>query len=1403
VDENVYQFIWSYHHLLLDGWSVSFVLKEVFDFYEAFCLGQNLHLEPSRPYQDYIAWLQQQDLVEAKAYWQQVLSGIHVPTPLGVDRALASSTTEEESYAGQQRHLSVAATAALQSFARQHQLTVNTLVQGAWALLLSCYSGQEDVVFGTTVFGRPPTLTGVESMVGLFINTLPMRIQVSSQTSLVEWLKQLQAQLWEMRSYEYSPLAQVQGWSEIPRGLPLFESIVVFENYPIDTSFHEQNRSLNICQEGCFERANYPLTVAAMPSEELLLYLGYDCRRFDAATINRMLGHLQTLLEGMVADQEQQLADLPMLTEPERHQLLVEWNDTQTDYPAHQCIHQLFEAQVERTPDAVAVVFADNSLTVGELNRRANKIAHHLRSLGVGADTLVALYLERSVEMIVGLLAILKAGGAYLPIDTAYPGERVALMLEDAQVPILLTQKHLLEQLPPHKAQVICLDTDWQTFAQQSQENLPTLINPDNLAYVIYTSGSTGKPKGVAVSHRAVNRLVFHTNYINFQPDDRVAQVSNVAFDAATFEIWGALLHGGQLIGIDKDISLSAEEFAAYIQQQQISTLFLTTALFNQLANVVPGAFKNLRQLLFGGEAANVGCVKEILKNGSPQRLLHVYGPTESTTFSCWYLVEQIAPEATNLPIGKPISNTQIYILNRHLQPVPIGVAGEVYIGGAGVARGYLNRPDLNAEKFIPNPFSQQQGSKLYKTGDLARYLSDGNIEFLGRLDNQVKIRGFRIELGEIEVTLSQHPAVQEAVVTATEDIPGNHRLVAYVVPKQESVCAIAQLQQFLKQKLPEYMLPSTIVELSALPLTPNGKVDRRALPVPETTRPDLAGALIAPRTPTEEILAGIWSEILGLEQVGVNDNFFELGGDSILSIQIVSRANQAGLQLTPKLLFQHQTIAELSTVVGIHPSVTAKQGLVIGEVPLTPIQHWFFAQNQPEPHHFNQSVLLLVPPDLKRSLLAQVVQQILVHHDALRLRFVSTDSGWQQINADAEVTVPFEVVDLSGLEPQEQQATLESIAAKQQSSLNLSEGPLLRVVLFAMGKHQPSRLLLIVHHLAVDGVSWRILLEDLASSYQQLQRGEAIQLPPKTTSFQAWAKKLWKYGQSEALASQWEYWLTQLDADVPPLPVDYPVDRQINTVASEAQVSVSLSVEQTRALLQEVPSVYNTQINDVLLAALVQSFGQWTGERQHSLVVDLEGHGREELFADVDLSRTVGWFTSLFPVRLELPKDDHPGEVLKSVKEQLRRLPQQGIGYGILRYLSPDEAMRFQLQHLPQPEVSFNYLGQLDGVLSASPLLGFATESAGSPVSSLGVCNHLLEINAFVVNGKLQLDWTYSQNIHHRETVERFAFGFIDALQSLIDHCQLQDAGGYTPSDFPEAELSQEELDQLMTTID
>jgi fengycin family lipopeptide synthetase B len=811
--------------------------------------------------------------------------------------------------------------------------------------------------------------------------------------------------------------------------------------------------------------------------------------------------------------------------------------------------------------------------------------------------------------------------------------------------------------------------------------------------------------------------------------------------------------------------------------------------------------------VIFGGEALELQSLKPWFDRRGEERpqLVNMYGITETTVHVSYRPIRAgDLAEGKGSVIGGALPDLRIYALDAHLQPTPIGVSGEMYVGGGGVARGYLERPELSGERFIPDPFGAEPGARLYRTGDLARYLADGDLEYLGRIDHQVKIRGFRVELGEIEAALRTHGDIGEAVVLAREETAGEKRLVAYLVKAPGAAPSISELREFLKEKLPEYMTPAAFVMLDALPMTENGKMDRRALPAPDAARPDLEEAYVAPRNAREERLAEIWARVLGLERVGIHDNFFELGGDSILSIQIIARANQAGLRLTPKQVFQCQTVAELAGVVETAPAPEAEQGLVTGPAPLTPIQRWFFEQRLPEQDHWNQALLFETRHGLNPALLEEAVSYLLEHHDALRLRFTREEGDWRQTMAGPDDdqnggAPPFSVIELSGLPEAAAKCALEAKAAELQASLHLTEGPLLRVAYFDLGSGEAGRLLMIIHHLAVDGVSWRILLEDLQTAYQQLSRGEEIALPPKTTSYKRWAEKLAEYAQAEEVKAEGDYWLEEARRKVAPLPVDYTGGA--NTEASCRSVVASLSVEETKALLQEAPEAYHTQINDLLLTALGQAIGRWTG--RETLLVDLEGHGREDIFEEVDLSRTVGWFTTIYPVLLKLEKGVDPGEEIKSVKEQLRGIPKRGVGYGLLRYLSGDEKIATALRRLPQAEVSFNYLGQLDQALPGDSPFEPAREASGPVHSPRGRRRHALDVIGSIAGGKLRVVWNYSENVHRQSTIEGLSQNYIEALRSLIAHCQSPEAGGYTPSDFSMAELDQEGLDQAFADVE
>jgi amino acid adenylation domain-containing protein len=930
-----YQCIWTFHHILIDGWCFPILLTEVFAFYEALCEGQDLELPPAPPYRDYIDWLQQQDFSAAETFWQENLKGFLHPTQLSIAESVKdTSESKNDAYETQELVIPESVTSGLWSLVSKQDFTMHTVFQGVWALLLSRYSGEEDVLFGSVRAGRRSTVENAGEMIGLFINTIPFRVKIPPKTSVLCWLQELRVQDTALRAYEHTPLIKIQQWSVIPGNRSLFESILVFDYDCLNTILQKQGgKWLKRHFEGSVN-TGYPITLCIYAeTERLLLKVNYDKRQYKYKTITGILEHFQRLLESIVANPDAPILQLPLLTDTEQR-LLVEWNDTQTDYPKDKCIHQLFEEQAERTPGAIAVVFDNQQLTYGELNARANQLARYLQTLGVGPEVLVGTCVERSPEMVVGLLGILKAGGAYVPLDPDYPQERLAFMMADTQTPILLTQQHLVDKLPDVKTETIRLDTDWELISQENKTNPDVKPNPNNLAYVIYTSGSTGKPKGCMITHHNVVRLFEATqDWYQFDHNDVWTLFHSYAFDFSVWELWGALIYGGRLVVVPYMVSRSPNHFYELLRREQVTVLNQTPSAFRQLMRaeesleVTPNL--DLRLIIFGGEALELQSLKPWFERHDDHRpqLINMYGITETTVHVTYRPITTAdLQDGSGSVIGIPIPDLQLYILDQHLQPVPIGVTGEMYVGGAGLAKGYLNRPELTQERFIPNPFSNNPEARLYKSGDLARYLPNRDIEYLGRIDYQVKIRGFRIELGEIEALLNQHPAIRESVVVA-QGVDVDTRLLAYWVAQQQPAPSNNELRAHLAEKLPDYMIPAIFMELEQLPLNSNGKIDRRALPVPDHTRPKLENRFVPPQSPLEEIVAEIWTSLLKIEQVGIHDNFFELGGHSLQIIQVLSRIEMIfRVQLSPRTMFETPTIAELSQTIITHE---AKSGQV------------------------------------------------------------------------------------------------------------------------------------------------------------------------------------------------------------------------------------------------------------------------------------------------------------------------------------------------------------------------------------------------------------------------------------------------------------------------------------------
>ncbi|WP_415835337.1 amino acid adenylation domain-containing protein, partial [Corallococcus soli] len=1399
LEEQEHVLLLTMHHIVSDGWSSGVLVREVGLLYAAFSQGQPSPL-PALPvqYADYAVWqrewLQGKELERHLSFWKEQLAGVSPALELPTDRP----RPPEQTFHGATLPVNLprGLSESLKALGQKEGVTPFMLLLAAFQVVLHRYSGQESFSIGAPMAGRDQAQ--LEGLLGVFANTLALRTWLEGNPTFRELLQRVKEGSVRAFAHQHLPfeklVEEIQPERDLGRA-PLFQVLFSFQNTPT-SELNASGLSLSPFNvETNVSKFELELSLGETP-DGLQGSFTYNTDLFDTGTISRLAEHLRALLESVAASPETRIAELSLLTEAERHQVLVAWNDTRAPLPSDTCIHHLFEAQVQRTPDALALGFEGDSLSYRELDARSNQLAHHLRTLGVGPEVRVGLCAERSLELVVGLFAILKAGGAYVPLDPSYPRERLEWMLEDARPAVLLAQPSLLTRLPESAgATVVPLRLDDEALRALPTHAPVSLSTPDTLAYVIFTSGSTGRPKGAMNAHRAVcNRLLWMQQAYSLSSQDVVLQKTPYSFDVSVWEFFWPLMVGARLVIARPGGHQEPDYLARLICEQRVTTAHFVPSMLQHFLEL-PGLeqCESLRRVACSGEALSPELAQRCLQRLPSAQLHNLYGPTEAAVdVTAFHVTPNHGLRA--LPIGRPIANTVIRILDAHLRPVPTGVPGELFIGGVQVGRGYLARPHLTAERFIPDAFASEAGARLYRTGDKARWLADGNIEYLGRLDFQVKVRGLRIELGEIESALERHPQVRQAVVVVREDSPGDKRLVAYLVPPAgEQSPSTSDVRSFLKQQLPEYMVPAAFVSLETLPLNASGKLDRKALPVPNLQGQEKRGVYVAPRNDVEQRLCDIWAQVLGLKQVGIHDNFFELGGDSISSLQVVARARRTGLVLATRQLFQHQTVSLLAGVVKSTSKPLSEQGPVTGPVPLTPAQLQLLAHDPAHAHHFNQSVLLASRTPMEPALLEQALALVVAHHDALRLRVRQHEGSWQQENASPEeVPLLLIQVDLSSTPASEQPRALEAEASRLQTSFVLAQAPLLRAALFQLGEGQ-QRLLLTAHHLVIDGVSWRVLLEDLESAYQQLQQQLPATLPAKTSSFQSWARRLQAHAHSEALNAEAPLWLNEARAQVAPLPTDTSGP---NTYASERSVSVALDTETTQLLLQEVPSAWRAQINDVLLTALARALSEWTGQSQ--VLVHLEGHGREELFDDVDVSRTIGWFTSFTPVLLPVSASGSVGDGLRSVRDSLRLLPHRGLGAGLLKWLGPTELAQ-QFQALPVPQIAFNYLGQLDATVASSRLFTLTSESSGPSVSPEGTRQHALEITGSVFQGSLRLAFGYSTHLHHAATIESLAQRFLHHLRALIDLRASEDARRVSPGDFPLAALTQTSLDTVL----
>ena len=1392
--EREHYFVLTLHHIVTEGWAMDIFARELGELYEAFVDDRESPLAPLPvQYLDYSVWqrhwLESGEGARQLAYWKARLGDEHPVLALPTDRPRpAVQSHRGELY---RFELDPALVARVHAFNSQRGLTLFMTMTATLAALLHRYSGQRDLRIGAPVANRIRPES--EGLIGAFLNTQVLRCELDGHMTAAALLEQMRQAAIEGQSHQDLPFDQLVEALQPPRSSaynPLFQVMCNVQRWAFQQSRELAGMQVDyLVNDASATKFDLYLEVTDLDGR-LGCCLTYSRDLFDAPRIARMAEHWQQLLAGLLDDPQQRLCELPMLS-PDEQQVLVGQLQGAQHGALDQTLHGLFAAQASRTPHALALTFAGQHLSYAELDQQANRLARALRERGVGPQVRVGLALERSLEMVIGLLAILKAGGAYVPLDPEYPLDRLRYMIEDSRIGLLLGQRALLETLGelPEGVARWSLEDDASSLSAFSDAALDNLNLPQHQAYLIYTSGSTGKPKGVVVSH---GEIAMHCQAVieafGMRSDDCELHFYSINFDAASERLLTPLLCGARVV-IRAQGQWGAEEICQLVREQQVSILGFTPSYGSQLAQYLAGQGEQLpvRLVITGGEALTGEHLQRIRQAFAPQQFFNAYGPTETVVMPLACLAPQtLSADMGSVPIGRVIGARSAYILDEDLALLPQGGIGELYVGGAGLAQGYHDRPGLSAERFVADPFCAE-GGRLYRTGDLVRLGTDGLVEYVGRADQQVKIRGFRIELGEIESRLQAHAEVDEAVVLAL-DLPGGKQLVGYLVCKQAGAGSEAQavLREAVKadarQHLPDYMVPAHLVLLDSLPLMGNGKLDRRALPLP-----DLEQARQHYQAPSNEVeaqLAQVWCDVLNLPRVGVQDNFFELGGDSILSIQVVSRARQLGLQFTPRDLFQHQTIQTLATVASLSAAPTGiEQGLRQGHSGLTPIQHWFFDSEVAQPQHWNQAVLLQARQPLDAAALEQALVALVQHHDSLRLRFSQASGRWQ---AEYAQPAPQQLLWAATVADFDD---CQALYTDLQRSLDLEQGPLLRALLVADGQGS-QRLLLAIHHLVVDGVSWRVLLEDL----QALYRGQP--LAAKTHAMSDWAARLASYAGSDSLRDELDWWHGQLGAVRHELPCDHPQGGNLHRHART--LAIGLDAEQTRQLLQQAPAAYHTQVNDLLLTALARTLCRWSGDAE--VLVQLEGHGRDGLFEDMDLTRSVGWFTNAYPLSLRpvLGEDEAArASSIKRVKEQLRQVPHKGQGYGVLRYLA-DEAGRERMAALPQARITFNYLGQFDQQFDADALFQPLDAAAGLAHDLDAALPNWLSVDGQVYAGALQLRWTYSSERYDEQTIATLAEGYRQELLALVGHCLADGSGSFTPSDFPLAHLTQEQIDSL-----
>lgn len=1364
--------VFDAHHIIFDGTSVAVLFEEFFNLYE----GHNIS-EPTVQYKDYVCWyskkLEEDNILEQEKYWLEMFSG-ELPV---LEMPLDFTRPAIQSYEGDKKYFSIDKILCekLKQLALKTGTSIYMVLMSSYFVLLNKYTAQEDIIVGTPTVGRNhPELY---QMIGMFVNTLALRNKINEEKSFEHLLGEIKSTTltaFEKQDYQFEKLVEKLNIQRDMGHNPIFDTMFVFQNMMIknlknnDFELEEYKYKNNI--------SKFDLTLFAQwDNDEIQCELEYCTKLFKDETIQQISNHYINILNEIADQPQKTIKTINMLTENEKNRLLNEFNNTKKVYPQNATIHKLFEEQVNKNPYNIAIEFEGERLTYAQVNNKADKLANLLRSKGIEKQSIIGIMSERMPKAIIAILAVLKAGAVYLPIDTEYPKERIKFMLEDSDVALVLTQTKFLDSMP---IDIKALDLESEELFIEHSDKLEELSTSDDLAYIIYTSGSTGKPKGAMLSHKGV------VNYTTWAAKSYLKGESlafplytSISFDLTVTSIFTPLITGNRIIiyGED-DKKLSIEKV---LEDNKAGVIKLTPAHL-KLIKEKDLSFSKVKRLIVGGEQLETTLANKIHKCFDEKvEIYNEYGPTEATVGCMIYRYDANTDKRIAVPIGVPADNMEIYILDKHLNPVPQNSVGEMYIGGIGLAKGYINREDLTNDRFIDNPF--KDGHKIYKTGDLARLMWDGNIEFVGRKDHQVKIRGYRIELGEIEEKLLQYKDIREAVVIENNDIRGNNYLCAYIISEKE--LKQEEIRSFMKYELPEYMIPSYFVQIHKLPLTINGKIDTKKLPEP-INNISVSTEYIAPATNIEEELVKVWTEILGVDRIGINDNYFSLGGDSIKAIQIVSKLNQKKLSVRVKDILTYQTIKDLCLNVDFYSDIkTYSQETLEGNVELLPIHNWFMNQDFNNPNHFNQSVMLKLNKDIEANTLKSAFKVLINHHDGLRINYNKSANILYYNENHQNCDVDIKEFNISHLDENQQKTEISSIGNSIKSSFDIEKGLLIKCAMITTTNEK--YFLITAHHIVIDGVSWMILLEDLFKLVEAYGNKTNIELPNKTASINDWKNELIDYSKSKKFEQEKKYWqgnsCEEFNAQ----------NRNIYHNKSNGNIKKiikTLEEEKTQKLLTECHKTYNTEINDLLLTALAKTISEWKQKRE--VVLELEGHGRT--LENVDVSRTIGWFTSMYPVRIMIENQDM-GLEIKSIKEQLRNIRDNNIGYGILKYINYlSQNMKAEI-----PEIRFNYLGQFDNLID-SRYAEYVFLDTGINICPTNNPTANIEINCMVVKGTMDIEINYNSELYAYEDINYVANSFLNNLDHVINHTLEQDDIYFTPSDFDTLDIGQDDLDSL-----